>query len=396
MPPPLSTIRKEDAEVHVQPVPDWDPRDPAVLDDQRRAYDAMRERCPIAYSEFLGWSLFRHDDISHVLADPHVYSSATKRLAVPNGMDPPQHTLYRSALEPYFEPRQLLALEPQSRRIAIDLLQLLVGRDDVDFIAEFAHPFPMQTFCTFVGWPTEDWERICGWTHGNQQAAFMRDRAMGAAFARAFADQVEEMLRQRRERGLAVIDDITARLMQTEVEGQPLSDDAIVSLLRTWTAGHGTIASALGILALHLAMHPELQRQLRAEPGLLATAIDEILRVDGPLVSNRRTTKRDVEIDGRAIAAGENLTLMWIAANRDPRAFEEPDAARLNRDERGNLLFGAGIHECLGASLARLELRVAMEELLARTTAIALTSATSPVRSTYPSNGLETLMLSLR
>jgi cytochrome P450 len=386
---------KEDAQVSSQPTADWDPRDPAVLDDQRRAYDEMRERCPVAYSEFLGWSLFRHDDIADVLADPGAYSSATKRFAIPNGMDPPRHTAYRQALEPYFTPESMRALEPRSRQIAAALLQPLVGRDDVDFVAEFAHPFPMQTFCAFVGWPTDVWERICGWTHGNQQAAFSRDRAMGAAMAKGFADQVEEMLRLRRERGAGASEDITTRLMATEVEGKPLTDEAIVSLLRTWTAGHGTVAAALGTLALHLARHPDLQDRLRADPDLIPAAIAEILRVDDPLVSNRRTTTRDVAIRGRRIPAGEALSLMWIAANRDPHAFAEPDTVQLDRDERGSLVFGAGIHECLGKPIADLEMQIAVEELLRHATEIALTEGTSPARAVYPSNGIELLTLRL-
>lgn len=105
-----------------RPVSDWDPRDDAVLHDQRRAYDEMRERCPVAHSDFLDWSLFRHADVVNVLADPKTYSSASRHRAIPNGMDPPEHTLYRRALEPYFTPERMAAFEPHCRRIAIDLV----------------------------------------------------------------------------------------------------------------------------------------------------------------------------------------------------------------------------------------------------------------------------------
>lgn len=372
-----------------RPAPDWDPRDPAVLRDQRAAYDEMRERCPVAYSDFLGWSLFRHADIGDVLADPETYSSASRRLAIPNGMDPPQHTIYRRALEPYFTPEWMAAFEPSCRPLAVDLVQTLLASGNADFVAGFAEPFSLQSACAFLGWPPATWKDLLGWTHGNQEASLSRDREAGERLAREFAGYVEAQIQMRRQASGEAGEDITSRLMATEIDGAPLSDEAIVSILRNWVAGHGTVAAGIGILALSLARHPEDQQRLRAEPDLLPHAIDEILRVDGPLVANRRTTTRDVEIGGRPIAAGEKLTLIWIAADRDPDAFADPGEVRFDRDETGNYLFGAGIHDCLGAPLARLEMRVALEELLARTTNISL--ASEPERAVYPSNGLARL-----
>lgn len=379
-----------------KPTPDWDPRDAAVLRDQRAAYDALREHCPVAYGDFLDWSLFRHETIDGVLADHETYSSASRHRAVPNGMDPPEHTRYRRVLEASFAPERMAAFEPGCRRIAVDLVQALLAREEAEFVTAFAQPFPLKAHCAFLGWPPETWEDLRGWTHGNQEAAFSRDREAGAALAGEFAGYVAAALQVRRERGVDASDDLTARLMATKVEGAPLSDEDIVSLLRNWTAGQGTVAAALGILVLYLAQHPDEQRRLRREPALLPTAIDEILRADGPLVANRRTTTRDVEIEGRTIGAGEKLSLMWIAANRDGRVFDDPDTVRFDRDPGANLVFGAGIHDCLGAPLARLEMRVASEELLARTTAIELGSAEPPRRAVYPSNGLLTMPVRLR
>ena len=379
-----------------KPAADWDPRDIAVLRDQRLAYDAMRERCPVAYSEFLNWSLFRHEDIVAVLADPETYSSASKHRAVPNGLDPPEHALYRRVLEPYFVPEQMTAFEPQCRRIAVDLLQMMPARDEAEFVIEFAQPFTLKTLCAFLGWPPETWEELRDWTHGNQEAAFSRDREAAAALARAFAGYVNEALRVRREAEVHASDDVTASLMVTEIEGETLSDEEIVSIVRNWTAGHGTVAAALGILVLYLAEHPDAQQRLRGEPALLPAAIDEILRADGPLAANRRTATRDVEIEDRQIGAGEKLSLIWIAANRDGRAIDDPDAVRFDRDPDANLVFGAGIHDCLGAPLARLAMRVAMEELLARTTTIELSGTEPPRRAVYPSNGLLEMPVRLR
>lgn len=129
----------------------------------------------------------------------------------------------------------------------------------------------------------------------------------------------------------------------------------------------GTISAGVGILAHYVAEHGELQKQLRAEPNLLPPAIEEILRIFGPLVANRRFTTQPVEIGGRTTGEGERITLMWMSANRDKSVFDEPEQFRLDRDQSKSLLWGAGIHACPGAPLARLELRVFVEELLSGT-----------------------------
>ena len=156
----------------------------------------------------------------------------------------------------------------------------------------------------------------------------------------------------------------------------------------------GSLASGIGIVAKRLATDLSLQARLRAEPELILTAIEEILRICGPLVSNRRRATRDVVLGGQHIARGERLTLMWIAANRDEAVFEHPEEVRLSRDPQPNLLFGAGIHICPGAPLARLELRVAIEELLRYSKRIELAEP-APCRAIYPANGWESLPLKL-
>ena len=355
----------------------------------------MRERCPVAFSTFLGWSLFRHSDIVGVLADSELYSSISNHRAVPNGMDPPVHTHFRQALEPMFHVERMTAFEPHCRRTAAELVGDLMAASEFDFVSEFAQPFSMKALCAFLGWPPDAWKSLLGWTHGNQAAALSRNRKDGKALALEFAGYVERALQTRRRSGAQVGDDFTDHLMRIEVEGEPLDDEDIVSVLRNWTAGHGTVAAALGILMYFLADNDDAQKQLRAEPALLPAAIEEILRADGPLVANRRTTTRGVEIGGRTIGAGEKLTLNWIAANRDDRVFSDPGKVRFNREHSANLLFGAGIHDCLGAPLARLEMRAAMEELLARTSSIKLGAVQSNKRDVYPGNGFSRLPVRL-
>jgi cytochrome P450 len=370
---------------------DWDPRAASVQENQCRAYDDMRERCPVARSEFMGWSLFRHHDVVDVLADPTTYSSASRHPAIPNGMDPPDHRPFRDALAPYFSPDAMVALEARGRAIAGVLLEPMVRDGNTAFVDDFATPFPLKVLCAFLGWPAEQWECLGGWAHGNQEAAFTRDRAAGKALAGLFSEHVKANLATHRPSRQAS-DDVTDGLLATSVEGRPLDDEQIVSILRNWTAGQGTVSAGLSILVLHLAEQQALQQRLRADPSRIPAAIEEILRSDDPLVANRRTTTREVEIGCRTIPAGSSLTLMWIAANRDPRAFENPEAIELRRGTEASLVWGRGIHLCLGAPLARLEMRIALEELLGRTTRFEVAGG-APPRAMYPSNGLAALPL---
>ncbi|MGE5242181.1 MAG: cytochrome P450, partial [Bacteroidota bacterium] len=212
--------------------------------------------------------------------------------------------------------------------------------------------------------------------------------------ASEFESFIDDMLETRRQAGATPEDDVTAALMHEMVRGRRLSNAEIASILRNWTVGElGTISAAVGILVHYLAQQTELQKQLRAEPSLLPAAIDEILRIHGPLVANRRVTTRPVSIGGRKIDAGERISLNWVSANRDGRVFEDPDTFRLDRDPAKNLLYGAGIHVCPGAPLARMELRVIMEELLKRTTAIDPAPDKLPTNAVYPASGFAALPL---
>jgi cytochrome P450 len=373
--------------------PDWDPRDPAVLADQRRSYDDMRERCPVAYSDFIGWSLFRHATVVEALENPAVFSNAARHPAIPNGMDPPEHERYRAAFAGQFSDDSMASIEPSCRAIARSLISAIANGEQVEFVSDFAEPFALRTLCAFLGWPEEHWEALGGWTHGNQQAAFTRDPSAGRALAKLLGEHVKRNLDAHRAADVSALRTVTDDLIAMEIDGRHLTDEEIASSLRNWIAGEGTVAAGLSLIALQLAEQPGLQQALRAAPDRVHQAIEELLRVDDPLVANRRTTTQDVEIGGREIPAGANVALMWIAANRDPERFNDPDVIRLDRDTSDSLVWGGGIHVCLGAPLARMQLRVALEEILARTSSI---EASGPAwRSVYPSDGMAELRLRL-
>lgn len=380
------------------PQPDWNPTSPEVLHDQRAAYDEMRRRCPVAYSEFMGWSLFRHEDVTRVLLNHKTFSSAvSQHLSVPSGMDQPEHTPYRRIIEGYFAPERMTMFEPICREIATKLVQGLCARKEVEFVAEAALPFAVQVQCAFLGWPAALHKTLLQWIGRSHEATLGQDRKTMSEIALAFEAIIDDLLETRRETGAGPETDLTAALMHEEVWGRPLSNEELASILRNWTAGEiGTISAAVGIVAQYLAEHRELQTKLRSEPKLLTAAIEEILRIHGPLVSNQRITTCPVEIGGRKINAGERITLMWISANRDEGVFEDPDSFRLDRDQNKNLLWGAGIHACPGAPLAQLEMRVFMEELLRRTSELALVPEKAPTLAVYPASGFAVLPLQFR
>lgn len=377
---------------------DWDPRSAETLHDQRAVYDQMREQCPVAYSDFLQWSLFRHEDVLRVINDHLTFSNAVSRhLSVPNGMDPPEHTPYRRIIEPYFSPERMAAFEPVCRELAVDLVCGALASGQLELMAELAVPFAAHAQCAFLGWPPSLYAPLIRWTHNNYHATLARDRQALAELARQFEGYIDELLDERLQAEAGPERDLTAALLHETIAGRPLSNEEIASLLRNWTVGEiGTLSAAIGSLVHFLAIHPQWQDRLRAEPALIPQAVEEILRIDGPLATNRRVTTCPVEIGGRQIAAGEQVTLHWIAANRDERAFEEPQTFQLDRDQANNLLWGAGIHVCPGAPLARLEMRVCLEELLQRSARIQLDQEKSPIRGVYPACGFATLPVQIQ
>jgi cytochrome P450 len=359
------------------------------------AYDDMRAHCPVARSDFLGWSLFRHDDVCRVLADRGTFSNAVSaRLTVPNGMDPPEHTEFRRINDPYFAPEVMDAFEPACREIAVGLIAELPREGGTELMGDLAQVFALRVQSAFLGWPADLEEPLRRWTRRNHAATLSRDPEAIAEVAIEFDGYIRDLLAVRREAGPAAPDDLTTRLLHERVMDRPMTDDELVSLLRNWTVGElSTIAASVGILAHFLAVHSDVQKQLRAGPALIPAANDEILRIHAPLISNRRVATREVEVGGRVVARGDRVTVFWASANRDEAVFGDPDEFRLDRDPSLNLLYGAGIHVCPGAPLARLELRVLVEELLARTEDIGLAPGSVPIRAAYPAGGFTSLPL---
>lgn len=381
-----------------QPASDWDPRLDEVQHDQVAAYDHMRETQEVAYSEMLGWSVFGHASVLDVLNDPVRFSSVVSRhVAVPNGMDPPEHTTYRRLIDPYFTAQRIAAFRPACERIAGELLAGLHGEPAVDLAARYALPFAARGQCAFMGWPETLAPELVEWVRRHHQASFAQDRPLLAMLGEQFVALVAGLLEERRARGARPDEDITSALLHEEIDGKPLAASVLASIVRNWTVGEiGTIAAAVGIVAEWLARHPGLQAQLRERPEQHIAAIDEILRLHGPLVANRRVTTCPVSLAGRTLPAGASVVVHWSSANRDPRVFEAADEFRFGRPAQDNLLYGAGIHVCPGAAIARMQLGVALRALLDAVSELSPLDGEPPERAHYPAMGFARLPLRVR
>jgi cytochrome P450 len=377
--------------------PEWDPLAPETLDDQRRAYDDLRGRCPLAHSDLLGWSVLRHADVLGVLDDQGTYrNNVSQHLSIPNGLDPPEHTPYRSLIERYFTPVPMARFEPVCNRIATGLIASTPRGRPIEVMDAFGHEFAFRMQCAFMGWPDDFHAPLHAWVREQHRATLGGDRDALAASARRFDDVVHGVLDARRRVGTDAPDDPTTQLIGERVNGRLLTDAEIVSVVRNWTVGElGTIAASVGIIVTYLAGHPDVQDLLRGDPSAIPTAIDEILRIDPPLIANRRVTARPATVGGVLLPAGARVTVTWASANRDERVFGDPDEFRLDRDPSSNLLYGAGIHVCPGAPLARLELRSLVTTLLDETDRIRPVSTPVPERASYPAGGYRSAWLVL-
>lgn len=217
---------------------DWDPRSDDVIRDPLAAYDGLRARCPMAWSGLLGWTLTDNAGIRAVLHDPETFSNSVSRhLSLPNGMDPPQHTLFRRLVERYFEPAEVAGLEPELDGIARELAEAARGAGNVDLVSAFCEPFAVRAQCAFLGWPRSVEAQLAEWARHNEAATREQDRQALAEIAAELDALVVALLDERRALGDDAPPDRTTRLLHEQVDGRPLTDAELVSILRNWTMG---------------------------------------------------------------------------------------------------------------------------------------------------------------
>ena len=296
-------------------------------------------------------------------------------------MDPPDHTRLRRLVAGAFTPRAIAGLEPWIREVTVRLLAAADGAAGFDLIDALAFPLPIAVICHLLGVPAEDQARFRAW--GHEVAAALDPQTAAAARAQtraaelALTGYLQDLVRERRAHP---DDSILSALIAAEEEGDRLSSGEVVSTaLLLLIAGFETTVNLIGNGTVALLGDPDSWDRLRQDPALVPAAIEEMLRYDSPVQLTARIATEDVEVGGSVIAAGRPVIVFIGGANRDPGVFEQPDEFRIDRPDPGrHLAFSLGIHHCLGASLARLEARIAIEELTQRYPALEL--AAPPVR----------------
>ena len=358
----------------------YDPYDWKVHDDPYPCYRALREQAPAYYNEEIGfWALSRHADVLEAFRDPVTYSNrfgvALEQSQIDDAtavmsflaMDPPQHGRVRLLVSRGFTPRRVSALEPRIRQIATHYIDSFIERGQCEFIGEFAGKLPMDVISEMLGVPGPDRDGLRAWADLvlHREPGVAEVPAAGLQAAAELLGYFARHLSRRRERSGE--DDLTDALIAAEVDGDQLADrDIIAFLFLMVIAGNETTTKLLGNALYWLSKNPDERARVGRDASLISGWAEETLRFDPSSQLIARTTTRAVELHGRKIPVGARVALLIGSANRDERAFDRPDVYDVRRNTSQSLAFGQGTHFCLGASLARLEARVALEEIQRR------------------------------
>ncbi|MDX6740985.1 cytochrome P450 [Actinocorallia sp. A-T 12471] len=358
---------------------EYNPFHRATVRDPFPVYRRLRDEAPVYHNEELGfWALTRYDDVVAAHLDVETYSSAhgVTIEGVDQGApflivkDPPEHTMHRKIVARLFTPRRIAALEPFIRRTAADLLDKLDGVAEFDLVEHFSFRLPLDVISELIGIPADKRERIHHLS--DRVAARTEDNKTPedafTASAELWSLLAELVAERRRNPG----DDVITLLMNTPVEEEDgstrsLGDGELASrFLELAFAGHETVAKLIPNGVIALSRFPDARRALVADPSLIGNGVEEMLRYDPPSHYQGRWTTRDVTLHGTVIPADQRVILVTGSAIRDERKYPEPEVFDIHRDIDRHVAFGFGRHLCLGASLARLETRIAFEELLKR------------------------------
>ena len=333
----------------------------------------MRERCPVAHSDRYDgfWVATRYEDILNAAQDWQTFSSAhgltvpTAPIAVRNlpvEVDPPVQRVYKKLITPFFTPRAVAAYEERTRDLVNRLIDHFIEAGSCEFMDDFARPFPSRAFFELViAAPPEDIDRVA---YMASKASLPHDPEAGQCWLglSAWIRDFIETRRRQPERS-----DVVDAVIGATVDGRPITDDEIIGTVQLIILGGlETTASALGLWFHRFCAHPEIPARLRADPQLIPEAIEELLRIDSPFISIARTAVRDGKIGDQEIRSGDKVVLYWAAANRDAAEFDTPDEFCLDRTHNRHLAFGVGPHRCAGSNLARLNLRIGLQESLRR------------------------------
>ena len=365
----------------------FDPTDPAFLQDPYPTYARLRREAPLAwYEPWSAWIVTRHADVDALLRDRRLGRVIAER---PKGVDPshapfaaiqegslleiepPDHTRVKQAVHDVFTPKHVRALQGRIEVLVDGLLDALGARAvrEADLLVDFAEPIPVTVIADLLGVPDADRGALLPWSKAligmfePERTPLMEAAAVAAAAE--FAGYVRHLMAVKRA---APGEDLISRMVAMhDADGARLSEGEVVAnAILFLNAGHEAVVNVIGNGLLALLRHPDQLARLRADMDLLRPAIEEMMRFEGPLQFFERTVLEDLTFRGIAWPRGTKLVLYYAAANRDPDVFEEPDRFDVGRHPNPHLAFGLGLHYCIGAPLARLELGVAIGALLRR------------------------------
>jgi cytochrome P450 len=339
----------------------------------------MRGQCPVARSDQHGgfWVVTRYEDVIAVAQDWATFSSAhgltvsrapTVVRNLPVEADPPEQRIFKRLINPYFTPGAVAAFEQATRQLVTRLIDNFIEAGSCEFMGDFARPYPSRAFFELaINAPAEDIDRVA---YLASKSSTPKDPEAAQCWLGLY-NWIKEFVAARRSeppRG-----DVVDAILRAEINGRPITEDEIVGTVQLIILGGlETTASALGLMVYRFCRQPEILAQLRRRPELLPAAIEELLRLDGPFIAIARTAVRDGRIADQAVKTGDKVLLYWASANRDDAEFPNPDDFEIDRERNRHLAFGVGPHRCAGSNLARLNLRVALEEILDRLRDVAL------------------------
>lgn len=366
--------------------------DPGFASDPYPAYEILRREAPVHWSEAWGcWVVSRYDDVLEILQQPNLFSNEDRvgslLGALPEGerarfaaleqhfgsgmvhTDPPDHTRLRKLAAHAFTPRVVATLEPRIRAIVDEHLDGAAAAGRFELIGDLAYPLPATVIADLLGVPHEDRDQFKEWgvTSGAFQATGTPEIAVVEAAQEAVLAKREYLRAQLRLRREHPTDDLLTLFGQAEADGQMLHEDEVLSIGATMlSAGHETTTSLIGNGILAFLRHPEELQRFRDDPELTRSAVEEIIRYDGPLQRGWRRVAEDVEFRGHRFAADQLVVVLLGAANRDPDRFPDPDRFDIGRSDNRHLGWGHGAHFCLGAALARMEGAIALRAIVDR------------------------------
>ena len=328
-------------------------------------------------------ALNRHPSV-HATDGVH-FNLGGKRPLIPLDLDGAEHTRFRRLLDPLFAPKAVARLSDQVRELTNALIDGFAARGEVELFEEFCVPLPTQIFIRLLGLPMSDLPRFVAFKDATVRPEGDTDGERDAFKARAgetmYAYLQDVLERRRRE---PPREDLIGGFLTAEVDGHRLSDENIIDICYLLViAGLDTVTSSISCLVAWLAQHPDERDRLVEDPSLLPAAIEELMRYESPVHLGHRWVADDIEIEGRRFAAGTKVMVVWASANLDPVAVDDPLTVDPERTSLRHVSFASGFHRCLGSHLARLELRIALEELHRRIPDYRITPGAAPLYINY-------------